>query len=149
MPINTAFVRQNGRKTIKKTGTSEWRNGGNWNECIMNKTSLRQQASLSESDIKFILSTEKCAEQNCAAHDMELGTVVYTLRSLLRNPTSGQNSPRAECVLGTTYEWVVGESMDMALEKGCDGRLLTPRGAKMENGFFSIRRGCRNGANQF
>ena len=46
----------------KKTGTSEWRNGGNWNECIMNKTSLRQQASLSESDIKFILSTEKCAE---------------------------------------------------------------------------------------
>lgn len=58
-------------------------NGDNRNQCIMNNTSLRQQASFSESDIKFILSTEKRVEQDCAAHEMELATLVYTLQSLL------------------------------------------------------------------
>lgn len=36
----------------------------------------------------------------------------------------------------TIYECVVGESMDVALEQGMDGRLLAPRGVEMEKGIF-------------
>ena len=111
-------------------------NGGNRTQCILNHPSLRQEASLSESDLYFILSTDKKAEQNSAAHDMKLTTLVYTIRSLLRNPTSGQNSPRAERVVETIYERVVGETMDLTLEKGRDSRVLTPRGVEMEKCFF-------------
>ena len=88
-------------------------NGGNRTQCILNHPSLRQEASLSESDLYFIFSADKRAEQNSAAYDMNLTTLVYTIRSLLRNPTGGQNSARAERVVETIYEWVVGETMDL------------------------------------